>query len=115
MVSVDAPRVRVLTRLPQALCATAAQSTPAVLPEAPVLAGDTMACSKRGRQVWSSGTQGRRRTVMSTRNVCSGWPWRSSSVRSDTGWAAFTCSKLGSACAAVQAASSSAAATRFTA
>ena len=81
MVSVEAPRVRVFHRLAQALAATACQSTP-LCSWKRLSSLSTMARSSAG-EVSASGTQGSRRTDLSTRSVCTGTPWRSSSVISE--------------------------------
>ena len=97
IVRVDAPRVRVSIRLPQALRAAAPQSTP-LCSQKRRSSLRTIAVSNAG-EISASGTQARRRTSLSTRSVWIGTPWRSSRVMSEGRCAAFTAAKLGSGAA----------------
>ena len=112
MVRVEAPRVFVSIRLPQALRAAAAQSTP--------LCSQKRRSSLRTIAVTSAGdisdscTQPRRRTALSTRSVWIGTPWRSSRVMSEGRCEALTSANDGRACAAKDAVASTSAASTLT-
>jgi hypothetical protein len=93
MVRVEAPRVRLFHRLPNAAAPTADQSTP--LCSWKRLSSDSTSAVRMAGEISCRATQSSRRWVMSVRKVCNGAPWRSSSTRSDGRQAALTSSKRG--------------------
>ncbi len=81
MVMVEAPRAFLENRLSQAAVASADTSTPPWCMKRWSSASSTACCT--AGEMSASGTHGKRRTFMSTRNDCKGAPLRSSNCASE--------------------------------